>query len=202
MALGAATENRRRLRRSLGAGDGARRHRRRIARGVRADAHDRVVPVRREPDGSRDRRGRRRRAAARRRARSARARAARREREPHDGAARRRLGIEADMTILADLPRDFRYAARSLAAHARIHGRRRRRARARHRRDVGDLQPRQRRVAEAAAVRRRGSARVAVGRSLLDRRAGAPRGDARQLRCAGASARNRSRKWRRSSPPA
>ena len=57
----------------------------------RADAHDRVVPVRREPDGSRDGCGRRRRAAARRGARRVGAGATRRERESDDGAARRRL---------------------------------------------------------------------------------------------------------------
>ena len=54
MALGAEAEHRRRLRRALGARDGARRHRLGARRGVRADANDRVVPVRREPDGSRD----------------------------------------------------------------------------------------------------------------------------------------------------
>ena len=74
-------------------------------------------------------------------------------------AGRRHGGRRRRDTCSRDLWQDLRYAARVVRQAARLRGHRRADARARHRRDHGDLQLGLRRAAEAAAVRRAASAR-------------------------------------------
>ena len=95
-------------------------------------------------------------------------------------AARRRFGSVAQvkddcreswgMRAIDTLRQDVRYAARSLAQVSRLHRGRPADARARHRREHGDLQRRARRAAAAAAVHARRSPRRGAAAGAADRR--------------------------------